>query len=321
MEDRDQGSYLENHINSLKFFCPNQPFNRDLIEDIDKHFKFFWKNNRMFSIDKNDKYLSNLPKDLKISLVEYFWYDIFTKFNNFFLYRKYKNVYYKFYYELSFLIMPRLFYKDEIIYKADEEVEELYLIMEGAASMGLGKYKNIIRYKTNFFPGNSLGVYYCLYNVKSEFEFVAAEDCKVYGINKIEFLKLLNKYPEIEEQMREIQYNLHKSVKNQVENGIKKEINDYNNKMDNAENMIEYNFTSMVDYEENKNGMIINKALNREIDNKNEEINKMNEKLEQKYNEENKKLKEVKVKYSDLIKKYKEEYGIDFSPMNLSTNL
>ena len=319
--DRDQGSYLENHINSLKFFCPNQPFNRDLIENIDKHFKFFWKNNRMFSIDKNDKYLSNLPKDLKISLVEYFWYDIFTKFNNFFLYRKYKNVYYKFYYELSFLIMPRLFYKDEIIYKADEEVEELYLIMEGAASMGLGKYKNIIRYKTNFFPGNSLGVYYCLYNVKSEFEFVAAEDCKVYGINKIEFLKLLNKYPEIEEQMREIQYNLHKSVKNQVENGIKKEINDYNNKMDNAENMIEYNFTSMVDYEENKNGMIINKALKREIDNKNEEINKMNEKLEQKYNEENKKLKEVKVKYSDLIKKYKEEYGIDFSPMNLSTNL
>ena len=319
--DRDQGSDLENHINSLKYFCPNQPFNRDLIENIDKHFKFFWKNNRMFSIDKNDKYLSNLPKDLKISLVEYFWYDIFTKFNNFFLYRKYKNVYYKFYYELSFLIMPRLFYKDEIIYKADEEVEELYLIMEGAASMGLGKYKNIIRYKTNFFPGNNLGVYYCLYNVKSEFEFVAAEDCKVYGINKIEFLKLLNKYPEIEEQMREIQYNLHKSVKNQVENGIKKEINDYNNKMDNAENMIEYNFTSMVDYEENKNGMTINNALKREIDNKNEEINKLNEILEQKYNEENKILKEVKVKYSDLIKKYKEEYGIEFSPMNLSTNL
>ena len=319
--DRDQGSDLENHINSLKYFCPNQPFNRNLLEKIDKHFKFFWKNNRMFSIDKNDKYLSNLPKDLKISLVEYFWYDIFTKFNNFFLYRKYKNVYYKFYYELSFLIMPRLFYKDEIIYKADEEVEELYLIMEGAASMGLGKYKNIIRYKTNFFPGNNLGVYYCLYNVKSEFEFVAAEDCKVYGINKIEFLKLLNKYPEIEEQMREIQYNLHKSVKNQVENGIKKEINDYNNKMDNAENMIEYNFTSMVDYEENKNGMTINNALKREIDNKNEEINKLNEILEQKYNEENKILKEVKVKYSDLIKKYKEEYGIEFSPMNLSTNL
>ena len=319
--DRDQGSDLENHINSLKYFCPNQPFNRNLLEKIDKHFKFFWKNNRMFSIDKNDKYLSNLPKDLKISLVEYFWYDIFTKFNNFFLYRKYKNVYYKFYYELSFLIMPRLFYKDEIIYKADEEVEELYLIMEGAASMGLGKYKNIIRYKTNFFPGNNLGVYYCLYNVKSEFEFVAAEDCKVYGINKIEFLKLLNKYPEIEEQMREIQYNLHKSVKNQVENGIKKEINDYNNKMDNAENMIEYNFTSMVDYEENKNGMTINNALKREIDNKNEEINKLNEMLEQNYNEENKKAQEVKVKYSDLIKKYKEEYGIEFSPMNLSTNL
>jgi len=52
----------------------------------------------MHSIDKNDKYLSSLPKDLKISLVENFWYDIFAKFNKFLLYRKYKMIYYKFYY-------------------------------------------------------------------------------------------------------------------------------------------------------------------------------------------------------------------------------
>ena len=79
--------------------------------------------------------------------------------------------------------------------------------------MGLGKYKDIIHYKTNFFSGDHLGVYYCLYNVNAEFECVAVEECKLYGINKIEFLKLLKDYPEIEEQIREIQYNLYKSVK------------------------------------------------------------------------------------------------------------
>ena len=263
--DRDQGSDLNNHINLLNHFCPNQPFNKELISKIERHFKFFWKNNRMFSIDKNDKYLSTLPKDLKISLVEYFWYDIFTKYNNFLLYKKFKNVYYKYYYELSFLLMPRLFNKDEIIYNVDEEVEELYLIMEGEVSMGLGKYKNIIHQRTNFYSGDHLGVYYCLYNVNAEFEYEAVKECKLYGINKIYFLKLLKDYPEIEEQIREIQYNYYKSVKNQMEVGINKEINDYNNKAEHAENMIEYESKNMVDFEGNKNGMTNNNVLEDEI--------------------------------------------------------
>jgi hypothetical protein len=319
--DRDQGSALRSHISLLNEFTPNQPFNNELITKIEKHFKFFWKNNRMFSIDKNDKYLINLPKDLKISLVEYFWYDIFAKYNNLLLYRKYKNVYYKYYYELSFLLMPRLFNKDEIIYNEDEEVEELYLIMGGIVSMGLSKYKNIIKHRTNFFSGDHLGAYYCLYNVNAEFECVAVEECKLYGINKIELLKLLKDYPEIEDQIREIQYSLYKSVKNQMENGIKKEINEYNNKVANEEDKIDYESKPMVDFEANKNGMTINNALVEEIKEKEDEINNLNEILEKKYEEGNNKLKELKKNYSELIKECKEKYGFNFSPLNLSNNL
>ena len=83
--ERDQDSALNNYINSLKQLNPKQPFDKNLISDIQKHFKFFWKNNRMLSINRDDKYLSSLPKDLKISLVEYF-------------------------------LLPRLFAKDEIVY-------------------------------------------------------------------------------------------------------------------------------------------------------------------------------------------------------------
>ena len=316
--DRDQGSALHNHISLLNEFCPNQPFSKELVSKIDKHFKFFWKNNRMFSIDKNDKYLANLPKDLKISLVEYFWYDIFAKYNNFLLYRKYKNVYYKYYYEISFLLMPRLFYKDEIIYNADEEVEELYLIMEGVVSMGYNKYKNIIHHKTNFFSGEHLGVYYCLYNVNAEFECIAVEECKLYGINKIEFLKLLKDYPEIEDQIREIQYNLYKSVKNQMENGIRKDINDYNNTIENENNKIIYESRPMVNFEGNKNGMTINNVLTEEINEKENEIKNLNELLEKKYDEGNNKLKELKQNYSELIEKCKKQYGFNFSPIILN---
>ena len=318
--DRDQGSALHNHLSLLNEFTPNQPFNSELISKIDKHFEFFWKNNRMFSIDKNDKYLVNLPKDLKISIVEYFWYDIFAKFNNFLLYRKYKNVYYKFYYELSFLLMPRLFSKDEIIYNANEEVEELYLIMEGIVSMGMHEYKNIIHHKTNFFSGDHLGVYYCLYNVEAEFEFKAVEECKSYGINKIDFLKLLKDYPEIEDQIRDAQYTLYKNVKNQMDNGINKEVNDYNHKLKSDENIIIYESKPMVEFEANKNGMTINNFLVEEIKEKEVEIKKLNEILEEKYQKENNKLKEIKKNFSNLNKENEELYGFNFSPMNLNGN-
>ena len=313
--DRDQGSALHNHISLLNEFCPNKPFSKELISKIDKHFKFFWKNNRMFSIEKNDKYLSNLPKDIKISLVEYFWYDIFSKYNNFLLYRKYRDVYYKFYYELSFLLMPRFYSKDEIIYNADEEVEELYLLMDGVASMGYSKYKNIIHHKTNIFSGEHLGVYYCLYNVNAEFECIAIEDCKLYGINKIEFLKLLKDYPEIEDQIREIQYNLYRNIKHQMEIGIRKDIEDYNKTIDNEDNKIKYESKPMVNFEGNKNGMTINNVITEEIKEKEDEINKLNEVLEKKYDTGNNKLKELKQNYSELMEKCKQKYGFNLSPI------
>ena len=319
--DKNYGSDLNNHINLLNELCPKKSLNKELIKKIEKHFKFFWKNNRMFSIDKNDKYLSNLPKDLKISLVEYFWHDIFSRYNNFFLYKKFKNVYYKYYYELSFLLMPRLFSKNEIIYKEEEEVEELYLIMDGLASIGFRKFKNIIHHQTYFYSGDHLGVYYCLYNIKSEFECIAKEECKVYGINKIELLKLLKNYPEIEEQIREIQYNLYKNIKNQIEKNIRKKIDKYNNNILNEDKLIHYESKPMIDYKANKNGMTINNILTREINEREDEINKLNEILKKNYDLGNNKLKELKKNYLKFIENLKDKYGFNLSTFNLKENI
>ena len=313
--ERDQDSALNNYINSLKQLNPKQPIDSKLISDIKKHFKFFWKNNRMLSIDKNDKYLSSLPKDLKISLVEYFFYDIFAKFNNFLLYRKYKNIYYKFYYELSFLLLPRLFSKDEIVYKEGNEVEELYLIMDGVLSINYGKYKDIVHHKTNFFSGNYLGVYYCLFNVPAEYECISVEESKVYGINKIEFLKLLKNYPEIEEHMREMQYNKYKSVKNQMDNGIRKELNEYNNKILEIENKIEFKPKKMMDFNANKNGMNINNSLQDEIKKREEKIKKLDENLNEKFNKSKIRLREFKNKFSDISNDYKIKYHLNLGDL------
>jgi len=308
--ERDQDSDLNYHINLLGQFCPKKPFDLKLIGDIKKHFTFFWKHNRMLLINKDDKYLSTLPKDIKISLVEYFWNDIFTKFNSFLLYRKYKNVYYKFYYELSFLLMPRTYTKDEIVYSEGEEVEELYLIMEGVLSFNIGKHKNEIKFNKNFLKGNHLGVYNCLYNVPSEYECITIEDSKLYGINKFDFLKLLKNFPEIEDHMRQIQYNYYKSIKSKMDSGLQKEINEYNSK-NSSDKKIEFEPKDMVDFNDNKNGMTINNFLKDEINKKNEEIKKLEETLKKKYEEGQKRLRDFKNKYSVLMKDYKDKYHLN----------
>ena len=110
--------------------------------------------------------------------------------------------------------------------------------MEGVLSITYGRHKNVVHHKTDFFSGNHLGVYYCLYNFPAEYECVSVEESKLYGINKIELLKLLKNYPEIEEHMREIQYTKYRSVKNQMDNGIRKELNEFNNSINDVHNKI-----------------------------------------------------------------------------------
>ena len=308
--ERDQDSDLNYHISLLGQFCPKKPFNPKLIKNIKKHFTFFWKHNRMLLINKDDKYLSTLPKDLKISLVEYFWNDIFTKFNSFLLYRKYKNIYYKFYYELSFLLMPRIFSKDEIVYNEGDEVEELYFLMEGVISFYLGKYKNEINFKINFLSGEHLGVYNCLYNVPAEYECITVEDSKLYGINKIDFLKLLKDYPEIEDHMRQIQYAYYKNFKNKMDSCLRIEIDEYNNKIS-SDKKIVFEQKDMIEFNGNKNGMTINNFLEDEIKKRNDEIKKMEEILKKKYEESQKRLIDFKNKYSGLMRDYKEKYHLN----------
>ena len=181
----------------------------------------------------------------------------------------------------------------------------------------LAKILELFHHKHYFFSGEHLGTYYCLYNTNAEFEYIAVEECKLFGINKIEFLKLLKDYPEIEQQIREIQYTTYESIKNRMEKGILKEINELNKK--NNLDKIKYISNPMVKAEENKNGMTINNFLKKKIKQKENEINKLNKILKEKYELGNNKLNEFKTNYNKFIKKYNEEkYGFNLSPFNYS---
>jgi hypothetical protein len=135
-------------------------------------------------------------------MTNYLFEDIFYRFRPFFHTYEYKES--KFLYDISFGFMPRRFEpspEDEIIYQEDDEVPEMYFIMEGTVGVGyelmnshrIGKYLKEYSYICD---------YYVLNNKKSEFLFKAIREVKAFALQKKFIKKVFKKYPEIDAVIR-----------------------------------------------------------------------------------------------------------------------
>jgi hypothetical protein len=56
----DKGSELNNWMTLLTRFT-NKPLSKQLINQIDKHFSFYWANDRLKNINKDNEYLNSCP--------------------------------------------------------------------------------------------------------------------------------------------------------------------------------------------------------------------------------------------------------------------
>jgi hypothetical protein len=224
----DQNADLQNWLTMLTKFNKHKPLSTELIYKIDKHFSYFWQNDRNSSISKKDPYISSLPKKLKLKLMEYLWGDILLKFSNFFLFfGSNKEKFFKFYYDLSFCFMPRRYLPGEYLYKPDEEVEEMYLMEEGYVDIGVtfdGNLNNAKYLKTISSP-EYFGEIYCLFNIKSKYAYKAASEVSAFGINKQDLLKAIEKYDELYIKYRTKAYRKYNEyIKTPIEKRIQEEI-------------------------------------------------------------------------------------------------
>ena len=96
-----------------------------------------------------------------------------------------------------------------------------------------------------------------------------------------------------------------------MDKGIKKDINLYNNNLNNGENKIEFKEKKMVNIDGNKNGMTINNIIEEEIKKKENEIKNMEDILKKKYEEGQKKSNEFKIKFIKTIDQAKYKYNIE----------
>ena len=84
MGQDDKGSELNNWMTLLTRFT-NKPLSKQLINQIDKHFSFYWANDRLKNIKKDNEYLNSCPQAVRRHLIlNYLFDDIIYKFRAFF---------------------------------------------------------------------------------------------------------------------------------------------------------------------------------------------------------------------------------------------
>lgn len=64
----DQGSDLQVWLTSLSKFTSQKPLSRSLVKRIDQHFRFFWRNDRLSSIGRDDNFLKLIPKNIRFQV-------------------------------------------------------------------------------------------------------------------------------------------------------------------------------------------------------------------------------------------------------------
>ena len=186
----DKGTDLHNWMTLLTRYTNNKPLPKSLINSIDGHFTYFWANDRLSSVSKDDKYMSALPISIKRTImINYLFQDVFYKFRQFFhTFEQREN---EFLYDISFGFLPRKFEENEIIYDEEDEVPEIYFIMEGNIGVGFripGRDTNNIKLIKYFKDDSFICDYYVCHNKRSEFVYQSVRETKVFAIQR-KFLK------------------------------------------------------------------------------------------------------------------------------------
>jgi len=229
----NKGTELHNWMTLLTRYTNNKPLPRSLINQIDDHFTYFWANDRLASISKDDEYLNALPRSIKRTImINYLFQDHFYKFRQFF--NTFENRESEFLYDVAFGFMPRKFDENEIVYDEEDDVTEIYFIIEGTLGVGFrvpGTESNNIKLIKFFRDDSFVCDYYVCNNKRSEFIYQALKETKVVALQKKFMKEVFAKHPEIASKIKaESTKRYSKMIRDPLHEHRIKEIEDLNKK-------------------------------------------------------------------------------------------
>jgi hypothetical protein len=229
----DRSTELHKWMTMLSRFTNNKPLPRSLFNKIDDHFNYFWANDRLASTSPEDELMNTLPRSIKRTIMtNYLFQDVFYKFKEFF--NTYENIESKFLYDVSFGFMPRKFEEKEVIYDEEDEVPEIYFIMEGTIGVGFripGRGLSDFRLIKFFREDTFIWDHYIWANKKSEFVYQAVKETQTFALKKTFLAKLFEKYPQIGNKITKDSYKRYiKTIREPLHEQRIKDIEDYNEK-------------------------------------------------------------------------------------------
>lgn len=193
----DKSTDLNNWLTLLRRFTNHKPLPAPLVNKIESHFMFFWSNNRLANISRDDSFMAALPRSIKRAIMtSYLFQDIFFKFRQFF--NTFENRDSKFLYDIAFGFMPRKFEEGEIIYDEEDEVPEIYFIIEGEVGVAYRSPSNSkdIKIVKLFKSRSFICDHYVCEHKKSEWVFQAIKETKCYALTRRFVDDIFKCYPD-----------------------------------------------------------------------------------------------------------------------------
>jgi hypothetical protein len=156
-------------------------------------FVYYWQNDRLSCLDEKDEKMMMLPGYIKKTIFSHYVFaDIFMNNQRLFTVTIMKNT--EFLYAMSRGMVPRFFLaedpEDSIIYEEEQEVSEMFFIIDGFVGVGFqvsglpGLRKNSIFYGKKQAGNQLLCDHYVINKSRSNFLYVAIKDTNGYGISK-----------------------------------------------------------------------------------------------------------------------------------------
>ena len=134
-----------------------------------------------------------LPRKIKNILSEYLWKDVFHQIIEYYKFLDNNKQVKTFLCKLSYHFKFKFYNKKEVIFHPNRNVNEMNIIQSG--------YVDVINYKSSLKkrlkPGDIIGDFYILYDLKPNYAFVAATRIEIISVEKKKLMKLLNSMNDI----------------------------------------------------------------------------------------------------------------------------
>ncbi|KAL4446027.1 hypothetical protein ABPG74_011019 [Tetrahymena malaccensis] len=211
----DRKIEIEEWILSLSNYT-ERSIDKKLVNQIQNHFDYFYRNSRLSVISQRDKYFQLMPQDLKREMIKHLFQDIFyTKFRSLFLLNgKFECSDYGFYIDTAFQLIPMKYCQGDIICKQGDKFSEVYLVQQGEieATFTLDDIK-VSRF---FSSGFYFGAVNILSNNLCAVDFKASKNVKLLVWSRNNFLETINRYKEMKEHIISVSFQSFKTMKNSM---------------------------------------------------------------------------------------------------------